>query len=383
MKKSGMIACALALAGCATGTTVPSKRPLTVASMHAIGHIDVVVNETQDGLAQSWIKEDYANVAATGYGPLGEVVGSIADVIINAGPARRARKSANAIADHVSASDLDSSLVTHLKALIAAADAPQSTRISIRSVTTRQRILAPRTPENAVEITTTYAVSVDASEIRIDASAAFLSPSLHYVSPYLLKGSAPKSRCTGPVYLNRFTYYSNKIRTPEISPELQQYLVNAIEETYQDESGAPPLVDSKDFKAMTKDLEHARDGNFSEVEVAFLRRREWLKNDAAALKTEVEKAHAFIAKYLVLDLNNPTVPSLNDQDELLESLDDERSVKRLGLGERSGSYESSVGALDSHADYGNAITISSIQALRLAQLRKEASNARAAIGAPQ
>lgn len=58
MKKSGMIACALALVGCATGNTVPSRRPLTVASMHAIGHIDVVVNETQDGLAQSWIKED-------------------------------------------------------------------------------------------------------------------------------------------------------------------------------------------------------------------------------------------------------------------------------------------------------------------------------------
>ncbi len=372
-----MIACALALAGCATATPFPSKRPLTQAGVDAIGQTSVVVNESEFGVAKSWFMTDSSATGAQ-YGLIGAIVSATMDAIINAGPSRRAHKAANEIAEFVPAQALNASLVTHLNGQIAAADAPRPTGVSVGSVATRQRILTPTPAEKAVEISTDYTLSEDASVLRVTAHASYQSASMTYATPYTFKGTPPKSELSGPVYANTFTYYSSQVPVPVMSPELQQRLIASIEETYRDASGAPPAADSPDFKAMTKELEDARDDKFTKSEIAIFLTREWLKDGAAPLKAEVERAHAFIAKYVVLDLNTTTVPALTGEDELLETADDQRTVRRIGSSVQSGSYVSSPGGVSSFSTYGNAVRISKGQEERLKQLRDQASQARAA-----
>lgn len=198
-----------------------------------------------------------------------------------------------------------------------------------------------------------------------------------YSTPYTFVGSVPKSQRSGPVYANDFKYYSSRIQPPSMTPELQEYLAATIAESYRDEKGAPPAPGSGDFRAMTKYVNYARDARLAPSELTIYLEREWIKDDAALLKAEIEKAHAFIVKYLLLDINMTTVPSLTGQDEVLETLEGNRSVKRIGSGVGSGSYVS-LGELSGTSRFGNAIMISKEQTMRLRELQKQASKAKAA-----
>ena len=372
-----MIACALALAGCATVTPVPSKRPLAQASIDAIGPASVVVSETNNGVEKSWFMTD-SSAAGTQYGLIGAIVTATMDAIINAGPSRRAHKAANEIAALVPAETLHASLVEHLKGQVVATTETPSAGVSIASVTTRQGILSPDQVERALAITTQYTLSEDASVLRVMAYLSFQSASMPYTTPYTFKGKAPKSELTGPLYANTFTYFSSQQSIPVMSPELQQRLIASIEETYKDASGALPAADTADFKAMTKELEDARDDKFSKSEIAIFVTREWLKDGGAPLRAEIESAHAFIARYAVIDMNTTAVPSLTGQDELLETLADQRSVRRLGTGVQAGSYTSSPGGVSAFSTYGNAIRISRVQQDKQEALRDQATAARRA-----
>lgn len=153
MKKLILITCAFALASCATKTSpFPSKRPLPQASITAIGKTSAIVNESALGVSKSWFQKNSSYAAQSVEAAL---ILNIADSIANARPAGRARRAANAMAEFVKAPALDSSLVSHLKGQIVAADAPSGSGITLGSVTTRQRILMPEAAENALELTTT------------------------------------------------------------------------------------------------------------------------------------------------------------------------------------------------------------------------------------
>ena len=140
----------------------------------------------------------------------------------------------------------------------------------------------------------------------------------------------------------------------------------------RDENGALPAEGSAGYQSMQRELENARDDRLSKDEIAIFLTREWLRDDGAMLRREIDQAHAFVARYVLLDLNRTVAPSLVGQDELLETMPDDRTVRRIGAGTEAGSYISSAGNVSSFSTYGNAIGVARTHRERMDAIRSSA-----------
>src|SRR3954462_7461140 len=305
MKLFSVVAIAALLTGCVAAQDYPNTRPMSAETLRAVARTEVVVAENNNGIEKSWFMTD-SSAAGAQYGLIGGLVTGVMDAIMNAGPSRRAGQAANEIAGLVPADALTTSLVWHLQSRVPEGEA---TGVSLKAVTARQKITAPEPADDALEISTSYTLSEDASAFRIVAHVALQGKDLPYHSPYHFEGAPPKSEQAGPVYRNTFTYHSAQLAIPTLTPELKARLGSSIQSSYRDANGAAPAADSQDAKAMAKELEAANDDKLTKDEIAIFLTREWLKDGGALLKREVEYAHAFIAKYLVQDLNSTSVPS--------------------------------------------------------------------------
>jgi len=353
------VALLIALTGCVTPQTYPNKRTLTEQNAQAIGKTNIVLSENLNGIEKSWFQKD-SSQAGSQYGLLGALVSGVMDAIINSGPAKRAQKAANEMAELMPAEALNASLVKQLDSQIPATDATPRA-VAVAGVSTVNKILKPDRVDDMLEISTSYTLSEDASTLRVIVWATYQTAKMKYVTPYTFSGSVPKSELTGPIYTNVFTYESPHLPVPTLTPQLEQRLIASIEASYQNESGVPPAVDSKEGKAMKKEVDAAKDGKLTKDEIAIFLTREWLKDGGALLKREVEGAHAFAARYIAQDLSSVTIPKFDGQDEVLETLPDQRTVRRIGAQTTSGSYVSSPGNLTSFTTYGNAVSISKKQ----------------------
>lgn len=393
----------LFLAGCATVTPAPSARPLTQAHIETMGPTRVVVAENTVGVGKSWFMTD-SSAAGAQYGLVGALVSATMDAIINAGPSRRARMAADEIAELAPAAVLDASLVAQLQEQIpgAGAESPMAalevtdpaaaaieaveaaavetapptvetpSGVTFSDVVTMQKILAPDAIDDAIEISASYTLSEDASTLRIIAYASYQSPETPYVTPHTFERAVPRTELEGPAYRNTFTYYSTQLPIPTLTPELRERLVASVEQGARDANGNLPTPDSDDYRSFQRELENARDNDLTKSEIAIFLTREWLRDDAALLRREISTAHDFIARYLALDLNRTAVPSLEGQDELLETMGDQRAVRRIGSGVAAGSYVSSAGNVGSYSTYGNAVAISRSHQDRANALREQA-----------
>jgi hypothetical protein len=362
-------AAAAALTGCVTVQQHPNKRPLTAEAIQTIGKTNVVVARNNEGVEKSWFMTD-SSAAGAQYGLIGALVTGVMDAIINAGPSRRAQKAANEIAELAPPEMINASLVEQLRAQMPVPDV-LATGVAVGDVSITQKIVAPDVIDGAVELKSTYVLSEDASAFRIVAKAQYNNAKLKYTTPYTFKGSVPKSELSGPVYSNVFTYQSAQLPVPTLSTELQARLIASIEESYKTETGAP-AADSQDGKAMAKELENARDDKLTKDEIAIFLTREWIKDNGALLRKEIETAHGFVAKFLVQDLNSPAVPNFAGQDELLETAPDGRTVRRVGAGVDAGSYVSAPGNLTAFTTYGNVTAVAKKHADEINQLRDRA-----------
>ncbi len=88
------------------------------------------------------------------------------------------------------------------------------------------------------------------------------------------------------------------------------------------------------------------------------------------LKAEIESAHAFAARYALLDMNQTAIPSLEGEDQLVETMADGRIVTRVGAGVLAGSYVSTPGDATSFSSYGNVASSSVMANERVAALRE-------------
>jgi hypothetical protein len=358
------------LIGCATVEPIPNKRPLNTASIQAIGKVKVMAAENNRGVEKSWFLTD-SSAAGAQYGLLGALVTGVMDAIINAGPSKRAQQAASEIAELVPADALNVSLISALQGQVPAADAV-TTGISISEVGMTQKVVAPKAVDDVVEVATSYTLSEDASAFRMIAHVTYQSSKLTYASPYTFKGAVPKGELTGPLYTNSFTYQSAQLPIPALTPDLKTRLIASIQDSYKTESGAPPAPDSQDGKALAKELEAANDDKLTKDEIAIFLTRNWLSDGGALLKREIENAHAFVAKYLVQDLNSTVVPSVTGKDELLETASNGRTVRRVGAGPEAGAYASAPGNLISFTTYGNASAISKASADKIQKLSAKA-----------
>ena len=151
---------------------------------------------------------------------------------------------------------------------------------------------------------------------------------------------------------------------PVLTPELRERLIASIQDSARDASGALPAEGTDAFKGMTRELEQARDDRLTKAEISIFLTREWSKDNGALLRAEVEAAHAFVARYAMLDMNRTVVPSLTGQDEIAETAADGRTVRRLGSGIMTGSYVSSPSEVMSFSTYGNAVAVAQVHRAR-------------------
>lgn len=361
------IASASLLAACAT-TPVPNARPLNTAQIEAMGPTPVVLVEENVGVGKSWFMAD-SSAAGAPYGIIGALTSAVMDAIINYGPSKRAEKSASEIAEVLSLEELNASLVREFQAQAAASSNSEGVRFT--EVSTDQRLIDPTPSDDAVNVSTTYVLAEDASTLRIVFQVEYHNAALPYVTPYTFEGAPPKAETEGPTYRNSFTYFSQSLPAPELTPELRERLIASIQDSARDENGALPLEGTDEFKSMTKELEQAQDNSLTKGEIAIFLTREWLKDNGALLKAEIANAHAFAARYALLDLNRTVVPSIDGgSDTLVETQADGRSILRGGSGASAGSYTSFAGNVGSFSTYGNAIAIARERAERMQELRK-------------
>ncbi|HYF22925.1 MAG TPA: hypothetical protein VD929_05960 [Caulobacteraceae bacterium] len=342
----------LVMAACATGEPAPYARPLSQASIEAMGPTPVSVNGDENGVAKAWF---YTEVNGAGAGLIGAVAGAIAAAIINAGPSARAHKQADEVADVQTVEGLNASLVSTVKS--EAARAPTGTGVSFPDVLVAYKA-APSVTDDAVEITTAYTLSEDSSVLRIVATATYANKALPYKTPYTFKKAPPKSETQGPLYRNTFTYYSTPLPVPTLTPELRERLIANIKESARDANGALPAEGTSEYRSMQREIELANDNKLTANETSLFLTRGWLSNDGARIKEEIRRAHEFVARYLLADMNRTAVPSLTGQDELLETAADQRTVRRIGRGVEAGSYVCSAPDVMGFATYGNAIAVS-------------------------
>lgn len=365
---------ALSLAACASVQPVPAARPLNSQQVAAIGPTSVVISENNTGVMKSWFRQDSSATAAS-QGLIGVLVGAALDGMMNYGPSRRARRDADQIAEIAAAEMLNDSLTDHFRRQIARG-APGDA-VSVSDVRTVQKITSPEPIDGVLAVSTSYLLSEDASTLQVSVAVSYQDPSVPYATPYTFEGAPPKSELEGPVYRNTFTYNSDQLPVPILTPELRARLIASIEENARDENGALPVEGTDEFKSMTRELEQARDDRLTKSEISIFLAREWTRNNGALIRSEVEKAHAFIAKYAVIDMNRTVVHSLTGTDEIVETLNDGRTVRRIGAGVLAGSYSSLPGNVSDFVTFGNAAAMAEVNQTRIQNLQQEARTARA------
>ena len=351
MRAFAVLPLCFVLAACATVEPSPSARPLSPANLAALGPTRASITADQGGVGKSWF---YTEVNGAGAGLAGVIGGLIAGAIINAAPSHRANRQATEIAEVITPERLNESLDAKFKALAAA---PQEGKVTFSDVVVTQKVLAPGELDDTLEIATSYTLSEDSSVLRVISTATYKSAAIPYKTPYTFKKQTPASETTGPLYRNVFTYYSTPLPVPVLTPELKERLAASVRDSMRNESGALPAEGTGEYKSMLHDVELAQDDKLSSGESSVFLTREWLKNHGAPLKQEIERAHAFIAKYALLDVNRTVIPSLEGTDELLETTTDDRTVRRIEAGVGAGSYVSSAANAATPATYGNAVAV--------------------------
>jgi hypothetical protein len=339
------------LAACATVEPVPVARPLSQANIEALGPTRTSLTGDQGGVGKSWY---YTEVNGGGAGLAGVLAGVIVGAIVNTAPSHRASRQATEIAEVVTPERLNESLAAKFKAL---AEAPHDRTVTFSDVVVTQKVVTPGELDDTLEIATSYTLSEDSSVLRMVSTATYKNAAIPYKTRYTFKKQAPASENTGPLYRNVFTYYSTPLPVPVLTPELKERLAASVRDSMRNESGALPAEGTGEYKSMLHEVELAQDDKLTGGETSVFLTREWLKNHGEPLKQEIEKAHAFIAKYVLLDINRTAIPSLEGTDELLETTSDDRTVRRIGAGAQAGSYVSSAANVVTPATYGNAVAV--------------------------
>jgi hypothetical protein len=373
-----IVVCALAalsLAACASVPPTPNARPLNAQHIETLGATSVVVAENNGGVMKSWFRQD-SSAAAASQGILGVLVGAAIDGIMNYAPSRRARGVADELAEVMPADVLNDSLVRHFSDQIASS--PTGGGVVVSDVRTVQKLTSPDAVDDALEVATSYLVSEDASTLQVSMTLTYQNADIPYVTPYTFEGAPPKTELSGPLYRNTFTYSSQQLPVPVLTPELRERLIASIRTNAVDETGAPPAEGSDAFKSMTRELEEANDDKLTKAEIAIFLAREWTRDSGALLRAEIDNAHAFLARYAVLDVNRTAIHSLNGVDELVETLPDGRTVRRVGAGLTAGSYVSLPGNVSDFVTYGNAAAIAEVNEVRIRSIQEQARAARSA-----
>ncbi len=319
--------------------------------MARLGSTPVSITGTESGVEKSWY---YTDVNGGGMGLAGAIAGVIVTEIANSVPSARAERQASEIAEVITPEKLNSSMVAQFKSAVAP---PPAGPVTLRGPVITQKTVTPGPLDGVIEITTTYTLSEDSSVLRVISVATYANAAIPYQSRYKFEKTVPESEKSGPLYRNEFTYYSTPLPVPVLTPELKARLVASVRDSARDHNGALPAEGTSAAATLKHNIELAQDDHLTGGEMSVFLTREWLKDGGAPLMREIESAHAFVAKYVLLDLNRSAVPSLTGTDELLETSANDRTVRRIGSGVMAGSYVASAANVTAAATYGNTAAV--------------------------
>jgi hypothetical protein len=358
------LAVSMVLSGCATVIApVPLTRKLDNDMRVSISDIPVAITKN-DGVVAAWTSAAYAPDGSyasvptyaipAGSGPLAAGVGgaigqSIAVAIMDAVPSARARRSVEVLNADIDKAALDAALTERL---INAAAASEIDFSSIDVVETKRRA---DPIDGQLSIKTRYALAEDASAVQVQATVEYYDSAVPYSTRYVFESKPPRSEMKGPHYRNTFTYHSDKFEAPELTDEVREALVFALGE--EREARIRDIKD--DYKQALKDglsdrklarvkkgsqkelslakknhekgLKSAEDDKLSKTEKAVLIIGQWRKGEQSSpLETALSEGQDFIAKMIVADFIDPTIPPM-----VLPTLP-EKNKERLALIENRG-----------------------------------------------
>lgn len=338
----------------------PNKRPVSADNMDTISKLPTVIVENKQGIGSSWTYVSSAGATAQ-YGLVGGLVGGIIDAIVNAGPAARAEKTATEINKVVTPANLNEASLSAFKNLASAGD------------NHKQPIMVGNAKEpqlDNLKIVYSYALSEDASVLRVTAETSVESKTLKYKSPY-----SGKSPSKGPVYKNTFSYFSDPFQVPTLNDEIKKQLVAQITARYTTANGKLPDAKSDDFKKYTKEIEQANDSELSKSEASAFLIGKWTANNGLAAQTVINQAHSLLSKYIVQDLTNPAVPDIKGTDKVIESLSGGRVVKLIGASVEAGSIISAP-ATGPTPTWGNTVSFADSNIDKVKKDNKEQKKAK-------
>lgn len=362
------------LSACATSEPHPWKRPLSLDQASTLGETRLSLVENNDGVVASWFAQD-SSAAGAQYGLIGALVTATMDGMANGSPSDAAQRTADELARIASVDRINQGLSEQMKT----ASVVETYKVRFGDIVTTQKLgldeKARAAPDDTIEFTVTYTLSQDATALKAIGNAVYSRADAKYATPYTFK-TVPEEELGGPIYRNTFIYESNRVTPPPPTAEMKAAWAEQVRVSYMKRHGKLPVKGGSGYGAYQNDLAEANNDTMSAEEAGLVVAKGWTLNNGAALLTELNSAHAFFAKYLLLDLNSPAVPRLDGQDEILETLPDGRVVRLVGFGGGAGSYLSTPGNLTTTTTWGNAIQIAQVNRDR-AHAIGEAAKARA------
>lgn len=365
MKISTCIAAFAAIfAGACATEKQPWKRPLNLELASGMEQTNVVLVENNNGIETTWFVADNSAAGAQ-YGLIGALVTAAMDGMINAGPSGVAQELADDVAVVAKIDRLNAGFSERIKA----AEAAETYHVRFGDVSSVQKITSPVATDRAVEVSISYTLSEDATALKVFAEAVYSRANTRYVTPYPYK-SIPKDELSGPLYRNSFTYESNRLALPTLTPELKATMMQSINDRFIKQYGKlPKKSGDPGFAAYNDAMRENNNDTLTKSEASSLVVKQWLANDGELLFAEVQAAQTFIAKYVLLDMNSFVVPDYAGQDEIVEQAEGGRVVRTVGSGSGAGRYISSPGGLTTLTTYGNAIQVAKVNTDRAEAIR--------------
>ena len=322
---------AILVSACAS-EPYPWKRPLSLERASEMGATNVSLVDSHEGIESTWFATDRSSIGAQ-YGLIGALVTATMDGMANAAPSDIAQAAADEIATVAGAEKLNQSLITEVKGAVAS----ETYKIRFGDIVTTNKIDVPKgAPNDTIEVNVAYYLSQDATALKVEARALYMRNDVKYATPYTFK-SIPQDELDGPLYRNSFIYESNRLALPTPTPEMKKARVEEVKKRIAAQYGAlPTKKGDKGFPALQDALQEANNDTFTDAEASSALTKIWASNNGKLILDELQAAHAYIAKYLLIDLNSTAVPKLDGQDEIVETLADGRVVRLMGAGAGAG-----------------------------------------------
>lgn len=318
-----------------------------------MGETKLSLVENNDGVVASWFAQD-SSAAGAQYGLIGALVTATMDGMANGGPMDQAQRTADDLATVASVDQINNGLVEQLKG----ATVSETYKVRFGDIVKTQQLglneKERAAPDDTIEFTVNYTLSQDASTLKVVGNASYSRAGATYATPYTFK-TVPEEELSGPLYRNSFIYESDRVTAPAPTAEMKAEWAEQVRARYFKRHGKLPVKGGSGYGGYEAALAEANNDTMTAEEANGVLSKGWTLNNGEALLRELRAAHAFFAKYLLLDLNTHAVPSLEGHDDILETFPDGRVVRIVGAGGGAGAYISSPGHLVAPTTWGNAV----------------------------